>query len=267
MTNKSNIDTEYIVNILKSPDIQNNLKILEDLNKELIPVVLELQKQAIPILQTIHSALLAFAEKVAPYIEGFLLAQKAGVFDELKRIHDGLIKQEVDLNAYKNLSLEDVFFALKGQPESRFEEILKERFVTSSPTANTALTSGLNLKTIEYVLNIILLLLTIYNQIQEANQPNLKPKEIAELAAKSAIETHQQIEQEQHQKQINPPRIHATPEHENECYCAHHHGSAIPQSQSRGAKRPIDNGENHISGNNRELLKDDRETQKKEEWV
>lgn len=56
MTNKSNIDTEYIVNILKSPDIQNNLKILEDLNKELIPVVLELQKQAIPILQTIHSA-------------------------------------------------------------------------------------------------------------------------------------------------------------------------------------------------------------------
>ena len=190
-----------------------------------------------------------------------------GVFDELKRIHDGLIKQEVDLNAYKDLSLEDVFFALKGQPESRFEEILKEKFGTSSPTANTALTSGLDLKTIEHVLNIILLLLTIYNQIQEANQPNLKPKEIAELAAKSAIETHQQIEQEQHQKQINPPRIHATPEHENECYCAHHHGSAIPQSQSRNAKRPIDNGENHISGNNRELLKDNRETQKKEEWV
>lgn len=267
MTNKSNIDTEYVAKILNSPEIQRNLKTLENFNKELIPIVLELQKQAIPVLQTVHSALIAFAEKAAPYIEGFLLAQKAGVFDELKRIHDGLIKQGVDLKEYKNLSLEDLFFTLKGQPESRFEEILKEKFGTSSPATNTTLTSSLDLKTLERILSIVFLVLGIYNQIQEANQPNLKPEEIAELAAKSAIETHQQIEQEQHQKQINPPRIHATPEHENECCCAHHHGSDIPQSQSRDAKRPIDNGENHISRNNREFLKDNHETQKKEEWV
>ena len=85
MTNKSNIETEYVAKILNSPDIQRNLKTLENFNKELVPIVLELQKQAIPVLQTVHSALIAFAEKAAPYIEGFLLAQKAGVFDELKK--------------------------------------------------------------------------------------------------------------------------------------------------------------------------------------
>lgn len=267
MTNKSNIDTEYIVNILKSPDIQNNLKILEDLNKELIPVVLELQKQAIPILQTIHSALLAFAEKAAPYIEGFLLAQKAGVFDELKRIHDGLIKQEVDLNAYKNLSLEDVFFALKGQPESRFEEILNEKFGSPPSTVNTLLASNFDLKTTEIVLQIIFLILAIYNQIQEANQSNLKPDEIAELAAKSAVEAYQQIEQKQQQAQVNPPRIQVAPEHADECHCTDKHTTSVSPCKNRTKEPSIDNGERQEPNKNNNLLNNDAGTHQEEYWV
>lgn len=266
MTKKSNTLID-LIKILDSPDIQRNLKILDAFNKEIDPFVQELRKISIPTLQAVHDSLGGLAKEIAPYIVIFQKAYETGLIDELERIHHGLINQNINLNLYGNLSLEDVFFALKGQPEEHFEEILKEKFGTSSPATDTTLTSCLDLKTLERILSIVFLLLGIYNQIQEANQPNLKPEEIAELAAKSAIETYQQIEQEQHHKQINPPRINATPEHENECCCAHHHGSDIPQSQSGDAKRPIDNGENHISGNNREFLKDNHETQNKEEWV
>ena len=266
MTNKSNTIID-LIKILESPDIQRNLKILENFNKELAPVALELQKQAIPVLQTVHSALIVFAKKAAPYIEVIQLAQKAGVFDEIKRIHNGIIKQEINLNAYQNLSAEDVFLALKGQPEEHFEQILEEKFGTLSPATNTTLTSGLDLKSIELFFNIILLILGIYNQIQQANQSNLKPEEIAELAAKSAIETYRQIEQEQQQACIEPPRVQTTPKHENECSCTHHHATEVSPSQHGHEKRPIDNGKDQVTRKNREFLNDNQKTQNKEEWV
>lgn len=264
MTHKSNIGIDKIIEILNSQDIQQSLKVIQNTNVQLIPLIVELQKQATPVLQTINSVLLTFAEKATPYIEGFLLAQKAGVFDELKRIHNGLIDQGVDLKAYQNLSLEDLFFALKGQPESRFEEILNTKFGASLPTSTPVLAPGLDLKKLELLLHIIFLMLGIYNQIQQANQLSMKPEEIVELATKNAIEIYQQIEQ---QKQIVLPKILTTPKHENDCPCTNHLASVTPSDQT-GEKKSL-NGyeEDKVSSKNNEFPSNSPEKQNKEEWV
>lgn len=266
MANKSNTLID-LIKILDSPDIQRNLKILEAFKKEIDPFLQELRKISIPALQAVHDSLGVLAKEIAPYIIIVQKAYETGLIDELERIHHGLINQNIDLNLYENLSLEEVFFALKGQPEEHFEQILKEKYRTLSPATNTTLTSGLDLKNIELLLKIILLILGIYNQIQQANQSNLKPEEIAELAAKSAIETYRQIEQEQQQACVEPPRVQTTPEHENECSCTHHHAAEVSPSQRGHEKRPLDNGEDHITRKNREFLNDNQKTQNKEEWV
>lgn len=245
-----------LIQELAHQDIKNQVSILNEAQKQLGTHFPDLMKNYQTHLSSIDTSFINFAKKACVIIN-IAEAYNAGVFDELRRIHSGLLRLNIDPSRYENISSEDIFFTLKNQPESKFADILRDKYGIEPQKVSDQTKLAILSILIEVFFNILKLILDTQDSRTLSNE------EIIELAAKSAVEAYRQIDQEQQKKQINPPRILTSPKHPDECGCTHHHVCAIPPSKDGSVNCPTNNGKQQIPSENHKLFNDNDKTQEK----